>query len=918
MANTKVTGDVIANGTISTVHLADDAITAAKLDSTATGITFADLTVDTNTLYVDAANNRVGIGETSPSTKVEIKQTNNDIYQLTLYNNHISTTSKARIGNWNDEIKISSNYMQSGGTKTQDNTANSSWVMSMGAAGDAFDISRSPAASTTLSSLMRIDSSGRVGIGTDSPDARFSVVTATANSTASRIGGLEYSGNQRGLTIKTFQSAGGDDCGVEFNAAEGLSGYGSFIFKADTSERMRIDSSGDVLMGNTVVNPASGFASQRGFGYDNSTGNLQAASTSGTAMTIGRNEASDGTIIELRKESNVVGTLGSNTTSGQMLLDISGSSSNGNIRFVTNGAEAMRITSSYNVGIGTASPSSRLQVKDSQDSSFDSGIGIIRSASSQTGYINMVGGAFNFNAPSGVPIRFRDGGTANVTIDGSGNVGIGTTSPDASLDIEPSSGDADILLTAGSQTLRLDQNSIRTTANHNLSIFTNGNSGQLVLQQSTGNIGIGTTAPSEALHIYRNAASAEIRLQNNTISSYIRSSTDNLNFWVSNGEKMRITSAGNVGIGTTSPSQLLNLSGNTNSYTTAPLIRFDSTSTANVNIRNWAIGPADSNYGNFHIYKSITRGGDPVGATQASTFTIDYNGNVGINEMVPAAKLQVSGDRDGNSEYVAVLGEDGGANGAANSANTTPVHKTLLTGYSIPYGGQTNARLTSAGFLEFDSTPGWTGNQRNWALTSGYDIGGTNGPKFAILMGNTQNVEPQLGTNGGVGTGTGDGVNTRVAAYWKNTGDMVVPEGGLFVKGRITGDTDNANNNVNYLRTISIPYSGNTGSFTFDIDPVAEFGTRVSGGRMKLEVSGWGQRLSAGYIVYRNDGTGSGKIGTGDVIYYRYAWSESSSSSTVAIISVSLVSSSTNVIRISFSGWHSNDHGFEARLTATS
>jgi hypothetical protein len=84
-------------------------------------------------------------------------------------------------------------------------------------------------------------------------------------------------------------------------------------------------------------------------------------------------------------------------------------------------------------------------------------------------------------------------------VDYAGNVGIGTTTPDASLDIEPSSGDADILLTAGSQTLRLDQNSIRTTTNNNLTLFTNGNSGQLVLQQSTGNVGIGNTNPSRNL-----------------------------------------------------------------------------------------------------------------------------------------------------------------------------------------------------------------------------------------------------------------------------------------------------------------------------------------------------------------------------------------------------------------------------------
>jgi hypothetical protein len=91
---------------------------------------------------------------------------------------------------------------------------------------------------------------GDVGIGTDSPDARFSVVSSSPNSTAARIGGIEYGGSQRGLTIKTFQSLGGDDCGVEFNAAEGLATYGSFVFKADTAELMRISSGGDVTASN--------------------------------------------------------------------------------------------------------------------------------------------------------------------------------------------------------------------------------------------------------------------------------------------------------------------------------------------------------------------------------------------------------------------------------------------------------------------------------------------------------------------------------------------------------------------------------------------------------------------------------------------------------------------------------------------
>ena len=74
-----------------------------------------------------------------------------------------------------------------------------------------------------------------------------------------------------------------------------------------------------------------------------------------------------------------------------------------------------------NVGIGTTTPTARLMVKDSSDSGFDSGIAIIRSANSQTGYINMVGGAMNFNSPS-IPIIFRQAGTEKMRISNSGNV----------------------------------------------------------------------------------------------------------------------------------------------------------------------------------------------------------------------------------------------------------------------------------------------------------------------------------------------------------------------------------------------------------------------------------------------------------------------------------------------------------------
>jgi hypothetical protein len=201
------------------------------------------------------------------------------------------------------------------------------------------------------SDKMAILSSGNVGIGTTSPDARFSVVTATANSTASRIGGLEYSGTQRGLTIKTFQSAGGDDCGVEFNAAEGLSGYGSFIFKADTAERMVIDSSGNV--GIDVSAPDS---------YNSSARKLVVGGSGDSGITISTSSTNTGTLMFAD------GTGGTAGYRGRVSYHHNGDY----MRFDTAATARMYIDSLGNVAIGGTTTQSRLEVRDSKTGSFQS------------------------------------------------------------------------------------------------------------------------------------------------------------------------------------------------------------------------------------------------------------------------------------------------------------------------------------------------------------------------------------------------------------------------------------------------------------------------------------------------------------------------------------------------------------------
>ena len=86
--------------------MANTKITAANIDSTSTGITFADLTVDTTTLVVDASNNRVGVGTDSPSTKLDV----NGAIRLTdsTYSIYSSSASAVigHIGNTANDLNI--------------------------------------------------------------------------------------------------------------------------------------------------------------------------------------------------------------------------------------------------------------------------------------------------------------------------------------------------------------------------------------------------------------------------------------------------------------------------------------------------------------------------------------------------------------------------------------------------------------------------------------------------------------------------------------------------------------------------------------------------------------------------------------------------------------------------------------------
>ena len=96
-----------------------------------------------------------------------------------------------------------------------------------------------------------------------------------------------------------------------------------------------------------------------------------------------------------------------------------------NLAFTTASTERMRIDSAGNVGIGTSSPAVNLEVKAS------SGSGEIRIDSSASDILQLQSSATESRiaAVSAVPLTFRTSNIERMRIDSSGNVGIGTSSP---------------------------------------------------------------------------------------------------------------------------------------------------------------------------------------------------------------------------------------------------------------------------------------------------------------------------------------------------------------------------------------------------------------------------------------------------------------------------------------------------------
>ena len=717
--------------------------------------------VNTNNLNINLSNNRVGIGTSSPAYKFTVQ---GDAY---VYGGDLhlpsSTYGIVNVANVSQKISFPSlgnfafeNVNVGIGTTSPSQLLDvSSAVGSTEFTGHQIFMTRNGnneiyavGASSVLTlgangaEKMRILANGNIGIGTTSPSYKLELGSGDFSLP---LGSVIRFGPQLGVTKANngklsiyggtgATTAGGVDLyrwdGAAYSTALRLSNtgqiqldeYGSGTFTGTATQRLAVDSSGNVIEIPIGSGPVDGSGTANyitkwsdadtitdSLLYDNGTQVLIGATSSAFSDDLYLHNTSGYAVSGWRvgTTTTYVGKLFNNA--GVLSLEADGTRSIG-FKNITNG-EIVRIDGvNSRVGIGVTSPSTSLHIADSsavitlQDDNSTGNTSTTRIDFQDNGTFGTIG-QIGFLGTDDIEIKNTH--TGNILLNG-GNVGIGTTSPATKLEVSgvttvrksgiaTPQADTDLLVTdataAGStaqiqilggnagnsylyfsDTDSYSQGGIQYLhASDSMNIRVNATTAVTI--DSSRNVGIGTTSPSEKLHI----SSGYALVENTGVGSSIiinrtdgkalnlkagagsgQFTFDNTGFFAissdtktnilsgsgSGNQVFVVTGSGNVGIGTTSPATLLNLSDND------PDLRFDDTSALTRADLNTEIGFYDStgangsyigHRGSADLVMRSSAGAMRFGTFANSQLVNLVGSNVGIGTASPLNPLHVAG-----------------------------------------------------------------------------------------------------------------------------------------------------------------------------------------------------------------------------------------------------------------------------------
>jgi hypothetical protein len=412
-----------------------------------------------------------------------------------------------------------------------------------------------------------------------------------------------------------------------------------------------------------------------------------------------------------------------------------------------------------NVGIGTSAPSQKLQVVGTVaaqiniDGSDATGVRIYGSGTSKRVDFTAADGSVNerisgigtggvgvmtFSVNNAVGVL-----TERVRITSAGDVGIGTTSPSGKLHISAPSGVASL----GSTALAIRDSvapdygfdfTLEGVASGDMSLVRtelNVQSQVMTFKRSNGNVGIGTSSPAQKLHVWQGSSGVSPRTDlggtiiaegstraglyiltagtdagsygsiwwgngntNTDASIQVNNSTRAMQFYVADVERLRITSAGNVGIGTSNPVD-------------GKLCVVGTTAAGNAIVQTYAAVAAASTRvtadGRFAIGLDLADG-------STERVSITSTGNVGIGTTSPAQRLSVENSASTNPTLVSLTGSFGTSRGASISLANDDLGAEgsalkFTTNVASPYGGYVfstqggeRVRILSGGGITFN------------------------------------------------------------------------------------------------------------------------------------------------------------------------------------------------------------------------